>query len=834
METDTKAADVGLFPWAIFDADNTLWDVESLYDHARTEFATLVKERLTLDQSVEDIEEKQNEIDRKLNFAFGYSADRFARSFEETILDYLNERDVHGLDEQTQKLIHKSRGIAAQVFQRRACLYQDTVSALTRARARGYKVAIYTAGERWVQEQRIERSGLRTISDAVEIVDRKTPETLEEFCLKWRVDKAQSYVVGDSLKSDIEPAHALGLRNIRISNPNWNKTEDSDVSPDQEVVRLTDAVKAMRDLGTSGQVADRDTGVRLIFEGGGAKGIAHIGALKVLEGRGYRIERTAGSSAGALVAGLVAAGYTADDMLAIKNGQITDESILKQSLVDRIGKQNWRRIGWFRYLMKPSCGKRFLFRSTTAVIVGLFFLVWYCAPSWLGAYVIALMAMTLAAAIGLWRMSRLSQFGFASLDELERWYNGLLLNSPAFHGQFPSDHEVTFEDFHRNDKEAPVLIASDITNQKLRSLTYGDPGKSTLSAEHREHVQRVNAMAVAEAVVASAALPVVFQPRSFDGGSATQLLVDGGMLSNLPAWSLAEGRERRSTRSPIVAFALTDRDPGEHPPEGFLAFLQGLIKTSISGVRTLETRDIEGLHVINIPTDAEVTAFDMSEKEKIKTYQDGYDAAQKALFDESSAVAWRLVPSEQMKPALKVACDECVETLKRHAQDLLENALPHARDTSPNPVEFPHLRVNIMWVTSTEKLRIAYSFGMETDMDDDLALDREGGNAGLALRRDRSTTVDMRVARDSYTGYRMTKYDQALVRPTLQSLHSVPISGASVSSKLQIDVPIEAVLNFDSDDALVEAFKRDAVAEALERAGHRLVEAWRVFAVGDR
>lgn len=52
----------------------------------------------------------------------------------------------------------------------------------------------------------------------------------------------------------------------------------------------------------------------LVFEGGGMKGIGLVGALSVLEESGYAAQRRAGSSAGAIVAALHAAGYTAAEL----------------------------------------------------------------------------------------------------------------------------------------------------------------------------------------------------------------------------------------------------------------------------------------------------------------------------------------------------------------------------------------------------------------------------------------------------------------------------------------------------------------------------------------
>jgi NTE family protein len=51
-----------------------------------------------------------------------------------------------------------------------------------------------------------------------------------------------------------------------------------------------------------------------VFEGGGVKGIGLVGALSVIEAKGYRFFNVAGTSAGAIVAALVAAGYTAAEL----------------------------------------------------------------------------------------------------------------------------------------------------------------------------------------------------------------------------------------------------------------------------------------------------------------------------------------------------------------------------------------------------------------------------------------------------------------------------------------------------------------------------------------
>ena len=55
------------------------------------------------------------------------------------------------------------------------------------------------------------------------------------------------------------------------------------------------------------------------FEGGGVRGIGHVGAASVVEREGYQFEYLTGSSAGAIVASLLAVGYTSAEIKAEMN-----------------------------------------------------------------------------------------------------------------------------------------------------------------------------------------------------------------------------------------------------------------------------------------------------------------------------------------------------------------------------------------------------------------------------------------------------------------------------------------------------------------------------------
>ena len=85
--------------------------------------------------------------------------------------------------------------------------------------------------------------------------------------------------------------------------------------------------------------------VAVVLSGGGAKGMAHIGVLKVLEKAGIPVDIVTGTSMGSIIGGLYAIGYNAnalDSMVRVQDWGyvITDkEDLRNQSLSDR-RKQN--------------------------------------------------------------------------------------------------------------------------------------------------------------------------------------------------------------------------------------------------------------------------------------------------------------------------------------------------------------------------------------------------------------------------------------------------------------------------------------------------------------
>ena len=94
-------------------------------------------------------------------------------------------------------------------------------------------------------------------------------------------------------------------------------------------------------IGFSQDNSNEDLKIGLVLSGGGAKGMAHIGALKVIEEAGIRIDYIGGTSMGAIVGGLYASGYSAVQLDSIFRN--VDFSELIQDEIPRRSKTFYER-----------------------------------------------------------------------------------------------------------------------------------------------------------------------------------------------------------------------------------------------------------------------------------------------------------------------------------------------------------------------------------------------------------------------------------------------------------------------------------------------------------
>jgi NTE family protein len=283
-------------------------------------------------------------------------------------------------------------------------------------------------------------------------------------------------------------------------------------------------------------------------------------------------------------------------------------------------------------------------------------------------------------------------------------------------------------------------------------------------------------------VAASICIPVFFQPRR-DGDA---WLVDGGLLSNFPAWVFDEELEEVNLNTPIIGFKLVERTAAPNL-DSFYAFLKSVLTTAISGDEILETRRIDNLRLIRLQTDQSTFNFNLSPKDKENLYLSGIEDA-KNCFKKDQGNPFN---SDNIQPLLQMLCNGI-----RFDSDI-------------------HLRANVMLPVSRGRLRVNYGYNMENDTDDQLTIPITSRGAGECWRTGNLVVCNMEQVRGS-----SDKYIIALLRPSTNSLMSVPIpdirhapDDSGGYSRLL------GVLNIDSDNDLLSYFtNRDVQQQALDAA----------------
>jgi putative hydrolase of the HAD superfamily len=224
----------------VFDGDDTLWLTESLYDDARNRARSVV-EAAGLDGA------KWEQTERRLDVAnvklLGYTVSRFPRSCVEA---YEQRCAVEGRPAQPDVRTHV-REAAQTAFTAIAPLMPSARQILAALADRGFRLALLTKGDPELQRRRIEQSGLAPFFDLIEVVDTKTPEVIESVLDRLEVPAEAALSVGNSLRSDVLPSLAAGVKSVWIDAHVWEHERDHEAVPEGEVIEI-DSLDRLLDL----------------------------------------------------------------------------------------------------------------------------------------------------------------------------------------------------------------------------------------------------------------------------------------------------------------------------------------------------------------------------------------------------------------------------------------------------------------------------------------------------------------------------------------------------------------------------------------------------------
>jgi NTE family protein len=363
-----------------------------------------------------------------------------------------------------------------------------------------------------------------------------------------------------------------------------------------------------------------------VFEGGGVKGIALLGALNEME-KQWAFNRVAGTSAGAIVAAFKAAGLSAVDIRDQALGKVNLEELRDEDWEDKLG----RLLGALNPVSHVP-------KLKSLPIAG------------------RLLAATtfLQYSISVWR-----DFGIYEGDRFLELVRQLLheLTGKRTFGELLWDESSPKAGPDSRYRYQLRVIASDVTANRLLILPQGI---SSYGYDPDD-------LEIATALRMSMSIPIFFEPYVLKNKNSGQdhLIVDGGILSNFPLW-LFDAPGGTEPRWPTFGFNLhhpaEERD-GEQPwpdepanIDSVVDFGRAIWDTMFSAIDRRYIPDRHWTRTIAIDDLGIPTAkFEISEQEEKDLWDSGVRAAQAYMADwgdpRPGFAAWNTAHREDLNAA---------------------------------------------------------------------------------------------------------------------------------------------------------------------------------------
>jgi len=203
----------------LIDADDTLWENNIYFEHAIASFISFLEhEELNEDQVREVIYRVEHE-NIKIN---GYGIASFAKALVRTFEELSVEPITPALHETIQ-------GFARAISEREIEQIEDVESTLQDLHTR-HRLLLVTKGNFEEQTAKVERSGLKKYFDAVEVVSEKDAMAYSHLAEKYKLENQSTWMIGNSPKSDINPALEAGFHAVFVQHANTCKLEHCDLA----------------------------------------------------------------------------------------------------------------------------------------------------------------------------------------------------------------------------------------------------------------------------------------------------------------------------------------------------------------------------------------------------------------------------------------------------------------------------------------------------------------------------------------------------------------------------------------------------------------------------
>ncbi len=192
----------------ILDADDTLWENNVFYEEAIDAFAArMAAEGFDPQRARQTLAETEHERVP----IYGYAPQEFVRCMQVAYQRLCREDGRLPRPEVEAEI----EAIGQRVIEYPIILLDGVAETVARL-ARYCRLFLLTKGDPEVQRRKVERSGLAPYFEAIHIVPEKGPEVLQGLLARHNLDPARTWMVGNSPRSDVNPALAVGIGAVHI------------------------------------------------------------------------------------------------------------------------------------------------------------------------------------------------------------------------------------------------------------------------------------------------------------------------------------------------------------------------------------------------------------------------------------------------------------------------------------------------------------------------------------------------------------------------------------------------------------------------------------------
>lgn len=220
----------------IVDADDTLWENNIYFERAFQEFVDyLDHSRLT----AAEIRAVLDEIEIANNKIYGYGSLNFARNLRECYQRLaerkISEDDLSRVMEFGERLLHHPMKVIEGV--------EETLQYLSSR----HDLILFTKGHPEEQKLKLDRSGLRGYFQAAAIVKEKDATAYRALVSKHGFSPQATWMIGNSPKSDVNPALEAGLNAVFIPHAHTWTLEREEIRSANGRLLLLDRFAALKD-----------------------------------------------------------------------------------------------------------------------------------------------------------------------------------------------------------------------------------------------------------------------------------------------------------------------------------------------------------------------------------------------------------------------------------------------------------------------------------------------------------------------------------------------------------------------------------------------------------